>query len=84
MRQLSTQRARFEKLFAHATAAGRDCNAREKASRVCISSRFLIFTASLCYATCLRQERNYIVVLLSMSLAMLSIPIYHEYNLPIW
>eukprot|EP00904_Undaria_pinnatifida_P004013 jgi/Undpi1/13612/HiC_scaffold_9.g03266.m1 len=29
-------------------------------------------------------ERNYIVVLLLMSLAMLSIPIYHEYKLPIW
>lgn len=43
---------------------------------------FMGWWCSLCLV--FGQERNYIVVLLLMSLAMLSIPIYHEYKLPIW
>lgn len=30
------------------------------------------------------QERNYIIALLAVSSAMLAIPIYREYHLPIW
>lgn len=46
--------------------------------------RFVYGVVVLSLCLVLGQERNYIVVLLLMSLAMLSIPIYHEYKLPIW
>ena len=46
---------------------------------------FFLFSSFFTHAMHLpRQERNYIVVLLIGSLGMLAIPIYHEYNLPVW